>query len=124
MSEKWVKERAKCTVFKMFKAMEKGVQLDVGERNAQLEQSDGGFRVDFGAEPGDEKRFWVLRDNPEMTIDFRCDRVGLKIRGQGLRIDAEITLSDDGKCKWIVDEEALDGWQLRKRALETLFGFR
>jgi hypothetical protein len=108
----------------MFKVLEKGVELDVEERNAQLELSSGDFRVKFASEPGDERRFWVMRDSPASTVDFRCDPTKLKIRGQGVRIDAAITLSDDGKCRWIVADDPLDGWQLRKRALEALFAFR
>ena len=46
ISEKWVKERAKCTLFKMFRALAKGVELDLNERNAQPEPRSGDFRLD------------------------------------------------------------------------------
>ena len=36
-----------------------------------------------------------------------------------MHIDATITLFDDGKCRWIVHEEQLNGWQLRKRVLQV-----
>ncbi len=123
MSEKWVKERAKFTLLKMFKALEKGVELDVNERNAQLEQRNGYFRLEYGSELGDIRRFWVKRDDPKLTVNFRLNRNGLTIRGRGVDIDTTITVSTDGKCRWVVGDEQLDPWQLRKRALEMLFGF-
>ena len=124
MSEKWVKERNDCTTFKMFSALQHGVERDVKTRNDQLlqDEDDPGFEVD--SEPGDPESFWVIQHSPPRRITFRCDERRIFISGGEGPLEATVTLCDDGACRFLVGGERLDGWQLRKRALEVLFGFR
>ena len=56
------------------------------------------------------------------TVRVRLDgpRIIVSSDEAGDRFAGTVTLDDDGRCRLRVDGEALDEWQVLKRALETV----
>ena len=60
-------------------------------------------------------------DTQEVVTFFLIDKeIVVKYR-DGVLFEASLTLNDEGECRFKINGEELESWQLRKRALESLF---
>ena len=85
----------------------------------------------FSIVGGSNKQFSVMRVDDPITsiarsVEFRLEQneITVSYRHQyehELLFSAEITLTDEGRCKFKVGDKELEQWQLRRKALEKLF---
>jgi hypothetical protein len=126
----WVKERAACSLFKVFQSLQAGVEADVRDMQALVEP---GIYLKFEFHCHTNQEFSVTRfDDPTLptvgeSIVFSLgrDKITVQTRiSSGTRefFVATITLDNEGNCKLLVKDEApLEQWQVRRMALEPLF---
>lgn len=117
----WVTARAECSLYKMFKELRNGVKQDVAKRN-ELRQEGERVRFEMGAESG--KGFSVFREGPTGTeaMDFFFENTEIRVADpNNVLFRMTVTVSNDGRCKFVVDGKELEQWQVRKMALEKLF---
>jgi hypothetical protein len=117
----WVDARAACSIGVMFKTLELGVHQDVERRVALLKPEEQKmFRVISKA-----RRFSVVCESNEYetrSVDFSCtDREIAVSSGGETKFTATISLTNSGQCKFVVNEQEVEQWQLRRMALEDLF---
>jgi len=118
----WVKARAACSIAVVFKELQMGVKADVEIANA-LPGREGQFKV---ADGGDSDHFAVVRDQPRGNTDsVEFVRSGGRITAAHSRtkakVEATLTLNDDGECRLKVNGKEVGQWQFRRKALEDLF---
>jgi hypothetical protein len=117
----WVRARAQCSVAEVFQKLKLGAKADVDAANSLRNGEPVKFSV---IEQGN--RFTVSRDHqsePASSVDFTLEKHIIKIEGVTGKIEAFVTLNDDGECKIKIemDGEELELWHLRRRCLEGLF---
>ncbi len=122
----WVRKRAECAIWPVFKKLQMDVRQDANEFMAihpdqddriAVMQSDNGsrFEVYCGSDPNRTAYFSFCGDHIEITKPKE-------------RLTVTLTLDDDCKCKLLVTQgdehvKVLDHWQLRKMVLENIFFF-
>src|SRR5271166_1567454 len=108
--ENWVKERANCTVAKVFELLRLQVGHDVEARNS-LEPSRPSFSMVSNGES-----FTVLdeRDAPHRAVIFSRKETAILARDgkDVVMFHASPTLSDDGDCRLNVDGKEREVWQV------------
>jgi hypothetical protein len=124
----WVTVRAKCNLLEMLKALHDGASQDVEAAEECLPERS---EVSFSISQLNNKRFSVSRCDDPMTmiatsVDFvrEQDRITVSHttnEGATLLFEASITLNNRGECRLKVGNEELELWQIRRKALETLF---
>lgn len=121
---KWVKARANCSLFEVFKRLRNGVGEDVEERNS-IPHSDS-INWHVGAETG--KAFSVFREEqtykgPQaISVDFVLSDNEITVSdGEHIFLRGAVTLNNEGECKLKVGAEELELWQVRRIALEQIF---
>jgi hypothetical protein len=125
----WVKARAECSLYQVFKALEIGVREDVETKISLLTQRD---ETKFSI-TSSSKHFSVIRVDNLMTmigrsVDFRCGTDDISVyastnSGERLILTATVGLDNEGQCKLRMDGALFDQWQIRRMALdELLFG--
>jgi hypothetical protein len=116
----WIKERAKCTPFKVFEILHSQVEQDIHSRNQlsddvvahktfSLQSNGEWFAVVYGGNKG---------------VKFVQTEYGIQIQGMPFREVLHtgiLMLSNDGQCRLKVVDEEYDLWQFRKLALHDLF---
>jgi hypothetical protein len=107
----------------MFEKLKLEVEEDVKQRNdLRQDKAHYGFNfVPHGA------AFSVVREGNQIgkSITFNCGSESVIVRNadNGVILTASITLNDEGVCKFQVDGQDRESWQIRKAALEDiLFG--
>jgi hypothetical protein len=115
----WVKERAACSLARVFQDLHMGVQGDVRKMN-EIRKEEA-----FGTRPTDRpNRFIAFRmDDLMRVVHFALEPTLIEIRDgvSGQSFDVGITLNDEGQCKLRIGGDELEQWQVRRRVLEALF---
>lgn len=121
----WVSARAKCAAADMFENLRQLAKTNVDQRNAFREPHAKGDR--FYLRDSSYGRRFTVDDSygySRRSVDFHL-KPGDVIAVLGLdatqNFNATLTLNDKGECKFKVNGDELDPWQLLKRALEPLF---
>jgi hypothetical protein len=120
----WVSERAKCSPETVFTTLETQVRSDVDRRQALRSGPEMQYGVEYAFRSGKEAfQVTVIRANEILANTvFQKTQDGIVVQHKdGTSLIGVLTLGDDGRCRLRVDEEQLEFWQFRKRALESLF---
>lgn len=121
----WVKARAECSVAQMFEMLRLQVGEDVENRNSHpLKLQNCTLKMVPSA-----KSFSVVFDcdydaYASSSVTFTRTANDIQIRKENEKdpfLVATITLNDEGQCKFKVNGEEKESWQLRRMALEELF---
>jgi hypothetical protein len=125
----WVKERAACTLGQFFKELELGVRADVDKINLLIQP---GVMLKFSVVKHDN-RFSVICEVNGLTshaVDFTLSENEIVVsENQETKFSGTLTLTNSGACKLKVhdklhgkiNDEELEQWQVRRKALESLF---
>jgi E3 ubiquitin-protein ligase DOA10 len=116
----WVRERANCSLGKVFKELELGAQGDIDTINSQRNPDD---QIKFSLSKS-SGRFAVVRETtsfPLESVDFSLADDEIIVNGSGVNFTATLTLNNKGQCRLKVNGEELEQWQVRRMALEELF---
>jgi hypothetical protein len=121
----WVHARSECSLGKVFKELEQGVREDIDIAQSLVPVR---YQTKFDVVKAVNTRFSATRADDPMTaftrsVDFVCSKGQITVYDDK---DAEmfaaiLTLSNDGKCRLVVDGKELTQWQFRRMALEKLF---
>lgn len=126
MDFEWVKHRAECSAFEVFRQVQEGVEQDVKQRNEQLPPPNyKTFKMRTPLNPSPDK-FGVLclGENINDAVEFSCTADGkiLVVHGD-TRIEATVTLNKERKCMLVVKGEEFENWRFRQLVLEGFFRF-
>lgn len=120
MADNWVVERAKCSLEGVFKKLELQVRDDVKEINQLRPDHQYIFTPN-------NVRFSVT-SHTGISVDFSLTSKAIVIsNNDNVLFEATLTLNDDGDCRINLkgkngqQENELQFWQVRRRALEPLF---
>jgi hypothetical protein len=118
----WLTARSECTALKMFIHLQDDVEKDLAiaksvfsdnrEKKFTLKKDADRFSVYEEAIPPRRISFILGGTNTEISVE---DEKGKK------KFTATLTLNKDKKCMFVVNGEELESWQLRRKALESLF---
>jgi hypothetical protein len=119
----WVTERSNCSTQKVFRSLELGVKADVDKRNAFRKNGEPKWDTTSATE-----RFSVFREGGDgwskqvVLFSIEGDRIDVSRDGVHL-FGARLTINNKGQCKLKVQgqEQELEEWQFRRKALEDLF---
>jgi len=115
----WVRQRAGCTLAKVFSELHSGVEEDVKTANATVLGGDA-----FQVIVSDQEAFIVRRGEAIKPV------VRFMLEGKRIVISSDISneesafsvgLSDEGRCQLRQNGNEYEQWQVRKMALEGLF---
>jgi len=115
----WVKERAACTLAKVFRELHRGVAEDVKTANSIFSYGNS-----FQVVVADEKAFTVRRGEiikPVVTFMLEDKRILISSDISNEELDFTVGLSDEGRCQLRQNGQEYEQWQVRKMALEGLF---
>lgn len=119
----WVAARNECSAVKMFLCLRHDVEQDVTKAKALFQPSHRVF--DFKQQGDTFTVFEGLR--PIRTVTFSLDdsRTFIVVEqdngdGQSKTFRVALTLNKDKQCRFLLDDEELESWELRKKALESL----
>lgn len=117
----WVPIRHACTIVQMFRELQVGVEKDVDEANKVRELSPAiAFRV-----ISKSSDTFVVVENSGARVKFSLHEDAIEILDEmsTQTFIVRHTLTDEGRCKFVIGQDELEQWQVRKRALESiLFG--
>ena len=115
----WVKAVALCSVGKMFDELKLDLKRDVGERN----DLRAGEPYMFTATPKNGDVIVSLDGNHiHHSVTFSMHKMGITVRNDdGAMFEAALALNDEGECRYKVNGQECEPWQMRKRALSNLF---
>jgi hypothetical protein len=118
----WVKERAGCTIERMFSLLYQAVEEDVKGINQTLKLPEYyAFLIILSK---DGKSFTVRRaETIRPSVRFAVDGEIIKVSDDAgiRRLEYRIILSDEGRCQLTENGTPLEQWQVRRAALEGLF---
>lgn len=117
----WVKERHSCTALCMFEKLRNEVKADIEQRNAlRPEQAHYGFKF----VQSDMAIFSVVREGNQIgrVVRFvlKGDTIIAETHDEEI-FSAMLTLNDVGECRFKINGDERESWQLRKLALEPMF---
>ena len=118
----WVKERAGCTIKRMFSLLHQAVEEDVKNVNQTCKFPEYYAFVIILSQDGES--FSVRRaETTRPFVRFAIDRDIIKVSDDAgiRRLEYRIVLSDEGRCQLTENGTPLEQWQVRKTALEGLF---
>jgi hypothetical protein len=118
----WVKERAGCTIERMFSSLHQAVEEDVKIINQARKLPEYSAFVTIPSQDG--KSFSVKRaETIRPSVRFAIDGDSIKVSDDAgiLRLEYRIVLSDEGRCQLTENGAPLEQWQVRKTTLEGLF---
>jgi len=120
----WVSARGNCHLPDVFKELEHGVRGDIEAVQEFLTNSETKFSVVKAV----NYRFSVNRVDDPITsfarsVDFALSKGRITVYDEkdAEMFTATLTLSNEGKCRLLVNGEQLTQWQFRRMALEKLF---
>ncbi len=119
----WISARADCSPTQAFMKLRVQIQDDLTKRVAGMsdqEKSKYSFKI-----VNQDWEFWVSVEGPyiEKGITFRRTSAGINVHDASsdkLLFQGILTLSNDGRCKFKVEDAEYDFWQFRKLALEDI----
>jgi len=118
----WVTVRAGCSALNMFGLLKQDAQKNVEAIKAATKLQGSEMPVSFF---DNDNSFGVVRRTyvGEIGVRFNLYQDEIRIESQGVKVSftATLTLNDDGECRFMVDAQTLDRWQVMRRALEPLF---
>ena len=120
-----IADRGVSAIINYFKELEQGVREDIDIAQSLVPVR---YQTKFDVVKAVNTRFSATRADDPMTaftrsVDFVCSKGQITVYDDK---DAEmfaaiLTLSNDGKCRLVVDGKELTQWQFRRMALEKLF---
>lgn len=117
----WVKERAGCTIKRMFNLLHQAVEEDVKNINQLLKLPEYYSFVIVQGQDGESflvKRAETIR--PSVRFSINGDIIKVSDDAGIRRLEYRIVLSDEGRCQLTENGAPLEQWQVRKTALEGL----
>lgn len=114
-----VKERAACTLEKVFRQLYDGVEEDVKVANATFQAG-----TLFQVVAADSKAFTVRRGEtikPVVRFMLEEKRIVTSSDISNEELQFSVGLSDEGRCQLRQNGQEFEQWQVRKMALEGLF---
>jgi hypothetical protein len=122
----WVKALSECSVKGIFSALYRGAQADAEEATlARKERFPGYNLAPFEVQPNTKGNAFIVMEQGNLATEVRfilCDdRVAICMHDREYAVRP--TLDSNGKCKLRIDneEQELEEWQVRRRALQGLF---
>lgn len=117
----WVTERANCSTLKVFRSLELGVKADVDKRNAVRKNGEPKWNIASSPERFSGFREGLGEWSPHV-IEFALEGDRIAVYSDSADIfGARITINNKGQCRLRVNDQELEEWQFRKKALEDLF---
>ena len=126
----WVAARGQCSSPQMFLLLTERVKSDVALMKARLQNTNQTLTY---TQVSDDAVV-VAKERHEGGYMFGGRNVMLKRIPAGVQVDAKasegaeermfvalVILSSDGRCRYEIDREPMELWQVSKRALENLF---
>lgn len=116
----WVKERAACTLAKVFRELHYGVAEDVKTANSLSLPNGNSFQVVIA----DEKAFTVRHGEaikPVVTFMLEDKRIVISSDVSNEELRFTVGLNDEGRCQLRQNGHEFEQWQVRRMALEGLF---
>jgi len=100
-------------------------QEDVDKRE-EIRKQDCGVQSYFAfkfLELGSTFGAMVAGNNLHKSVRFECEKNSITVIGSegAPNLTARLTLSNDGRCRVIINGQEYELWQFRKMALESLF---
>lgn len=126
--ENWVQSRANCSLDKTFRVLREMIDNDVKAANG-LKRSGVTFELN---EPKGklmvirERDLTSIKETACIVFELRSDKITVTERSDGTPkelFSAVPCLNEEGECLLEVEGQALQLWQVRRRALENLFFF-
>lgn len=116
----WVTQRSSCSLPKIFKALLLQVEGDVKTRNA-LRPNNSPYEFSV-AEKGSDFTVLLKAENLRRSVMFTLAEHAILVRDDkgDLIFEVTLTFNDKGECKFNVNKEELELWQVRRMALEDL----
>lgn len=115
----WVKARAACSLSRIFERLFAGVQSDVDSRNAMSQDARDEILFESSREGN---RILVTRSGPQVRlVKFHLTQNHVAVDGDNGTFHAMPGLNNPGDCTLMVDGVELELWQVRRKALESLF---
>jgi hypothetical protein len=116
----WVKAVGLCSVGKVFDELKLDLKRDVEERNGLLTAAEP---YKFTSTPRNGDVIVSLDgNNRHHSVTFSMHTQGITVRSDdGTTFEASLTLNDEGECRYRVNGQECEPWQMRKRALWKLF---
>jgi len=117
----WVSARAECSLKRVFAKLSLDVQGDVAIREEFSRKTLDGrtFRWQEAARGFLVSRT-VRQDDKHVTFVLGDDAIEVSGHGVG-SFSASLTLNCEGKCRFSVNGQEVESWQLRRMALDALF---
>jgi hypothetical protein len=117
----WVRERHACSTMAMFEKLKMEVEQDVKQRNELCpEKAHYGFKF-----VSSSSAFAAVREgnNIHASIAFSVEKGVIVVKDDNKQIilRASLTLNDEGECRFQVNGQERESWQLRKVVLESIF---
>ena len=114
----WVPVRYGCTIVQMFRELQVGVEKDVEEANKiRVLAPDVAFRV---ISKSSETFVAVQNSGARVKFSLRDDTIEIVDEVSNQTFTVRHTLTDECRCKFVIGQEELEQWQVRKRSLEAL----
>lgn len=119
----WVTVRAGCSALNMFELLKAEATKNVEAIKAVTKLNGQEMPLKMF---NNGSMFGVIRPYrrfEETGVRFALYQDEIRVESQGLKVSftATLTLNDDGECRFLVDGQTLDRWQVLRRALEPLF---
>lgn len=116
----WVNERSSCSYPKIFQTLRIEVEDDIKTRNG-LRPNNAPY--EFSVEENGPEFTAVLQSKDiRKSITFSLGEHSISVRSDQERLfDVRLNFTKDGNCRFNVNEEEYDLWQVRRMALEDLF---
>lgn len=118
----WVKERAGCTIERMFSLLHQAVEEDVQIINQVRKLPEHAAFVIIPSQDGESflvKRAETIR--PVVRFAKERDTITVTSDTGTPKLVFQIRLSDEGRCKLTENGTEREQWQVRKICLEGLF---
>ena len=116
----WVTQRSECSLPKIYKTLRTEVEADVNTRNG-LRPANSLY--EFSVEEHGSDFMVVLKTkDAKKFVTFSLAEHAIVVRDEqgNPMLEVKATFGDDGKCKFNVNEQDRDLWQVRRMALEEL----
>lgn len=120
----WVKARHECSTGSMFEKLRLDVKADVETRQGLREKTEFGYINGFTfSSRSDRFSANAATSNSRQSVIFvlQGNDIAVTDENDQLVFRGKVTLSNDRVCRFVVDDQELEDWQFRKKALEGLF---